>query len=121
MKTVLIVDDSSFMRNIIKKHLDELDVTIVGEAGDGKEAVDKYKELNPDIVTLDLAMLDNDGIEALRVIREHDPNADVIIISSTTDQVTIVDQVTSLGACAIINKPIVKNELIGVFNDLLSK
>ena len=121
MKTLLVVDDSAFMRNMIKKHISELDITVVGEAEDGKEAVEKYIELKPDIVTLDLAMLDHDGIEALKEIKEYDPEAKVIIVSSTTDQDTIVDEVLDLGALAVLNKPIIKDDLVATLIDLINE
>ena len=121
MKTVLIVDDSVFMRNMIKKYLRDLDVKVVGEAEDGRVAVEKYIELNPDIVTLDLAMFVYDGIKALKEILDHDPNASVIIVSSTADQESVIDEAMDLGARTVLNKPISKEELIGVFNELINE
>ena len=96
-------------------------VTIVGEAEDGKEAIEKYKELNPDIVTLDLAMLDHDGIEALREIKQHDPDAKVVVVSSTTDQEAVVDEVLDLGALVVLNKPIVKDDLVATLLDIINE
>jgi len=121
MKTVLIVDDSTYMRNLIKNHLSEIDVSIIGEAEDGKDAVEKYIELKPDIVTLDLAMIELSGVEALKEIMDHDPDAKVVVVSSTTNQETVVSEVMALGACTIINKPIIKEDLLGAFNELLLK
>ena len=119
MKTVLIVDDSAFMRNLIKKHLSEIDVRVVGEAEDGKAAVEKYVDLKPDIVTLDLAMFEVGGIEALEEIMNHDPKAKVIIVSSTTKQDSVVSEVMALGACTVIDKPIVKEDLLGAFEEVI--
>jgi len=121
MKTVLVVDDSAFMRNMIKKHISELDITVVGEAEDGKEAVAKYIEFKPDIVTLDLAMIDHDGIEALREIKQHDPEAKIVIVSSTTDQDSIIDEVNELGALAVLNKPIVKDDLVATLLEIINE
>ena len=121
MKTVLIVDDSEFMRTLIKTHISELDVTVVGEAEDGKDAVEKYKELSPDIVTLDLAMQPHGGIEALKEIKEHNPEAKVVIVSSTGEQDPVVDKANNLGAYAILNKPISKEHLLFVMNKLLNE
>ena len=120
MKTVLVVDDSAFMRNMIKKHISELDVTVVGEAEDGKVAVEKFLELKPDIITLDLAMHDHDGVEALKEMKKHDPEAKVVVLSSTTDQDSVADEVTELGAYAVLNKPIVKEDLIATLSELIS-
>ena len=119
MKTVLVVDDSGFMRTLIKKNISKLDVTVVGEAEDGKIALEKYIELKPDIVTLDLAMLDHDGIGALKGIMQHDPNAKVVIVASTAGQNTVIDEAKSLGACAIVNKPLKDDELENAIKALL--
>jgi len=121
MKTVLVVDDSAFMRNMIKKHISETDLIVVGEAEDGKDAVEKYIELKPDIVTLDLAMIEHDGVEALREIMQHDPDAKVIVVSSTTDQEAVVDEVNELGALAVLNKPIVKEDFIASLNEIINE
>ena len=118
MKTVLVVDDSTFMRSLIKKCMDELGINVAGEAEDGKIAFEKYVELEPDIVTLDLAMLEHDGIDALRKIKQHNPDAKVIVISSTTNQPNVVDEVMSLGAYTIINKPNIKDALIRAVNEI---
>ena len=119
MKTVLVVDDSGFMRTLIKKHLKFLDVTVVGEAEDGKVAVEKYIELKPDIVTLDLAMLDHDGIEALEGIMAHDPNAKVIMVASTAGQNSVIDEAKALGAHAIIGKPLKDDTFVNTIKELL--
>jgi len=121
MKTILIVDDSEYMRTLIKKHIAELDVGVVGEAENGKVAVEKYLELRPDIVTLDLAMIDYCGIDALKEIMQHDPNAKVVIVSSTGDQDLVVDEAKALGARAIINKPINKPELLDAIEKLINE
>ena len=119
MKSVLVVDDSAFMRSLVKKSIEGLDVTITGEAEDGKVAFEKYVELKPDIVTLDLAMLEHDGVEALRKIMQHDPDAKVIVVSSTTKQANVVDEVMSLGAYTIVNKPNIKDGLIQAVKEIL--
>ena len=69
MKRVLIVDDASFMRMSIKNMLANYDFEIVGEAENGVMAIEKYKELQPDIVTMDITMPEMDGLEALREIK----------------------------------------------------
>ena len=119
MKTVLIVDDSEFMRTLIKKKISDLDLSVIGEAGDGKIAVEKYIELKPDIVTLDLAMQEHDGIEALKKIMQHNPDAKVIIVCSTGGQGSVIDEAKALGAYSIVNKPIKDDELVNVFKTLM--
>jgi len=79
---ILIVDDAAFMRMMIKDILEKNDYEVVGEAQDGVEAVEKYKELSPDLVTLDITMPEKDGITALKEIMAEDPNAKVIMCSA---------------------------------------
>ncbi|MCL2030584.1 MAG: response regulator [Oscillospiraceae bacterium] len=105
MKTALLVDDSSFMRELIEKMLRHHGVTVIGEAENGKAGVEKYKELKPDIVVLDIMMDEMTGSEALRQIMEFDPGAKVVVLSSVTGQKPVTDEVTSLGAKAVLVKP----------------
>ena len=118
MKTVLVVDDSDFMRKMIIRNISPLGLEVVGEAEDGKIAAEKYIELMPDIVTLDLAMHGHNGIEALKKIKQHNPDANVIIVCSTAGQDVIAEEAKELGAHAIVNKPIKGNELIDVIKSL---
>ena len=119
MKTVLVVDDSDFMRTLIKRNISALDISVIGEASDGKIAYEKYLELKPDIVTLDLAMQEHNGIDALKKIKQHDPEAKVIIVCSTGGQGPIIDEAKALGACAVINKPLKDDELVNAMKKLL--
>jgi len=119
MKTVLIVDDSGFMRNLIKRHIGTLDIDVVGEAENGKIAVEKYIELKPDIVTLDLAMHEHGGLEALQEIKQIDPDAKVIIVCSIAGRSAILEEVKKLGVHAVINKPLKEDELADAVKELL--
>jgi two-component system chemotaxis response regulator CheY len=102
---VLIVDDAAFMRMTLKKMIEELGYEVVGEAVDGNDAVEKYKELQPDLVTMDITMPNKDGITATREIREYDPKAK-IIISSAMGQESMVKDAIIAGASDFIVKPI---------------
>src|SRR5690625_4835053 len=79
-KSILIVDDAAFMRMMIKDILTKNGYDVVGEAQDGVEAVEKFQELQPDLVTMDITMPEMDGVTALKKIREIDPDAIVIKI-----------------------------------------
>ncbi len=98
-KTVLIVDDSSMMRKLIIKLLEPAGYEIIGEASGGIESVEKYKELNPWLVTMDITMRDMDGITAAREIKTFDENANILFMSNLDNDKyrTEVEQVSELG------------------------
>ncbi|MDP9728856.1 response regulator [Alicyclobacillus sp. TC] len=101
---ILIVDDAAFMRMMIKDILTKNNFEVVGEAADGNQAVEKYQELTPDLVTLDITMPEMDGIEALKKIRSIDPNARVIMCSAMGQQAMVIDAIQA-GAKDFIVKP----------------
>ena len=101
---VLIVDDLSFMRDVIRDILESAGFVVVGEAEDGAQGVDMYRRMNPDVVLLDITMPVMDGIAALRRIRASDPNATVIMCSSLGQQRYIIKAIQS-GARDFIVKP----------------
>lgn len=103
-KKVLIVDDAAFMRMMIKDILSKNGYEIVGEAQDGAQAVDKYKELSPDLVTMDITMPEMDGITALKEIKKIDSNATVIMCSAMGQQAMVIDAIQA-GAKDFIVKP----------------
>jgi two-component system chemotaxis response regulator CheY len=99
-----VVDDAAFMRMMIKDILGKNDFEVIGEAADGAQAVEKFQELSPDLVTLDITMPEMDGIEALKKIREIDPNARVIMCSAMGQQAMVIDAIQA-GAKDFIVKP----------------
>ena len=104
MAKVLIVDDAAFMRMMIKDILEKNNFDIVGEASNGLIAVDLYKKEKPDVVTMDITMPDMDGIEAVKAIREFDPNAKIIMCSAMGQQSMVMDAIKA-GAKDFIVKP----------------
>src|SRR5690625_5862260 len=88
--SVLIVDDAAFMRMMIKDILVKNGYNVIGEAENGQVAVDKYQELKPDLVTLDITMPEKDGIQALKEIKEIDANATVIMCSAMGQQAMVI-------------------------------
>jgi two-component system chemotaxis response regulator CheY len=118
MKRVLIVDDASFMRMTIGMMLKKHNFEIVGEAENGIEGVRKYKELNPDIVTMDITMPEISGIEALKQIREFDPKANVIMITAMGQEALVREAVMN-GAKSFLVKPFKEEQLINVLNKIL--
>lgn len=103
-KNILICDDAAFMRMMIKDILTKNGYNVVGEAENGKIAVDKYTELSPDLVLLDITMPEMDGIGALKAIKEKDPNACVIMCSAMGQQAMVIESIQS-GAKDFIVKP----------------
>ncbi len=104
MKRLLVVDDALFMRRLIGGVAREAGWEVVGEAGDGSEAVALYPELKPDLVTMDLVMPNMGGLEALRLIRELDPEAKVVVITAVDQKQSVMDAIR-LGALDFVVKP----------------
>ena len=102
--SVLIVDDALFMRMMIKDILSKDGFVVVGEAENGAEAVEKYANLKPDLVTMDIVMPEMDGIEAVRNIIKMDPGAKVLMCSAMGQQPLVVEALEA-GARDFIIKP----------------
>ena len=119
MKTMLIVEDSSYMRDIIKILVKDLDIEVIGEAENGKEGVEKYIKYMPDIVTMDLAMEVEDGYDALKKIMSHNPKAAVIVITSASGQKPVIEEVLKLGAKVVFSKPVNKTQFVEYMNELI--
>ncbi|WP_096199371.1 response regulator [Bacillus sp. FJAT-45350] len=101
---ILIVDDAAFMRMMIKDILTKNGFEVVGEATDGAQAVEKYKETSPDLVTMDITMPEMDGITSLKEIKKFDPNAKIIMCSAMGQQAMVIDAIQA-GAKDFIVKP----------------
>ena len=101
---ILILDDSSFMRMMLRKMLERGDHEIVGEAENGKEAIWRYMVLTPDLVVMDITMPILSGIEAVKEICSHDPNAKVLMCSAM-GQHSIIRECIEYGAKGFITKP----------------
>lgn len=108
---ILIVDDAAFMRMMIKEILSKNGYEVVGEAQDGTVAIEKYKELKPDLVTMDITMPEMDGIAALKEIKKFDSNAKVIMCSAMGQQAMVIDAIQA-GAKDFIVKPFQADRVI---------
>ncbi len=111
MKRLLIVDDAIFMRLSLRIILEKSGFEVVGEACNGLEAIKLYKELKPDIVTMDITMPELDGIDALKIIKRIDKDARIIIISSVGQEVRVKEAVIA-GAVAFIVKPFNEKDVV---------
>lgn len=113
MNRVLIVDDACFMRMTISMMLKRHEFEIVGEAENGAEGFEKYKELRPDIVTMDITMPKMSGLEALKLIREFDPQANVIMVSAMGQELLVKEAVLN-GAKSFVVKPFKEEQVVKV-------
>lgn len=117
MPTVLIVDDSEFMRRILKDTLCSNGLTVLGEAANGQEGVQKYKEIRPDIVTMDISMPKKGGVSAIKEIIEYDPDAKIIVVSSMGQDEYVLDALVA-GAKDFIVKPFSDEDILGAIKKL---
>ncbi|MDD1502566.1 response regulator [Lysinibacillus sp. CNPSo 3705] len=120
MPTVLVVDDTLFMRVAISNMFTEWGYEVVGNAGNGKEAVAMYRELQPDLVTMDVTMPVMTGIEAVKEIIPEFPDAKIIMITALGQQKLIVEAIES-GAKDFITKPFEPERLKAVVDQLLGQ
>ena len=103
-KNILICDDAAFMRMMIKDILTKNGYNVVGEAENGLKAVEKYNELKPDLVLMDITMPELDGIQALKQIKAQHPGAAIIMCSAMGQQAMVIESIQS-GAKDFIVKP----------------
>ncbi len=118
-KKVLIVDDSIYMRSLIKNSLEEGGFEIVGEAPNGETAIDLALDLQPDLITLDNILPDMMGFEILKVLKEEGLEAKVIMISAVGQQ-TVVNKGKELGAQDYIVKPFTSEDLMEVVQRVMA-
>jgi two-component system chemotaxis response regulator CheY len=104
MAGILVCDDAAFMRMMIKDILGKNGYTVAGEAENGQKAVEKYTELKPDLVLMDITMPEMDGIQALKEIRKIDGSAKVIMCSAMGQQAMVIESIQA-GAKDFIVKP----------------
>ncbi len=116
---ILIVDDAAFMRMMIKDILGKNGYQIVGEAENGAVAVEKYKELQPDLTTMDITMPEMDGITAVKEIRKADPKANIIMCSAMGQQAMVIDAIQA-GAKDFIVKPFQPDRVLEAVRKALS-
>jgi two-component system chemotaxis response regulator CheY len=116
---VLIVDDALFMRTMLRNILVESGFEVVGEAGTGIEAVEKYRRLMPDLTTMDIVMPEQNGIEALKQIVAFDPRARVVMCSALGQESLIIEALDA-GARDFIVKPFKPAKVIEVAQKVLS-
>lgn len=117
MSKILIVDDSRTSRKILRGILEDAGHEIVGEAVDGSDGVIKFKQLKPDLVTLDITMPVMDGLSALKSIKEIDADAKVIMVTAAGQQNKMVEAI-KLGASEFVTKPFEGEDIVKLVNKL---
>jgi len=120
MARVLIADDASFMRQMIREIIEPEGHEVIGEATNGIEAVELYKELQPDLVTMDIVMPKRSGIDAVEAIMVDDPAA-CIVMCSALGQETLVREALQAGARDFIVKPFKPECVIATLKKILEK
>lgn len=115
----LIVDDAVFMRRMLSEILTGAGIEVAAEAANGKEAVDKYKKISPDIVTMDIIMPEMGGIDAVKEIIKLDRNAKILIVSAMGQQQLVVEAIQA-GAKDFIVKPFEASRVISALERVLS-
>ena len=118
--TFLVVDDAIFMRTVLKKMLTESEFSVIGEAGNGLQAIEMAKELQPDIVTLDITMPEMDGIEAIDKILEVSPNTKIIMCSAMGQHSKVVEAIQK-GAKDFIVKPFEKTRVLQAIYNVMNR
>lgn len=108
---VVVVDDASFMRMMLKDILSKNGFEVVGEAENGIEAIAKYTELKPDLVTMDITMPELDGVEAVKKIKEINPEAKIVMCSAMGQKAMVIEAIQA-GATDFIVKPFQADRVI---------
>lgn len=116
----MVVDDAAFMRMMLKDILTKGGYEVVGEAENGLRAVEKYKELTPDLVLMDITMPELDGIGAVKQIKSLDPNAKIIMCSAMGQQAMVLESIQA-GARDFIVKPFQADRIIEAVSKIIAK
>jgi two-component system, chemotaxis family, chemotaxis protein CheY len=119
MARVLVVDDAAFMRKMVTDALTKGGHEVIGEAGNGAEAVARFQELRPEVMTLDITMPEKDGLEALREIISLDPTARVVMCSALGQESKVLESV-KLGAKDFVVKPFQPDRVIAAVEKALA-
>jgi two-component system chemotaxis response regulator CheY len=120
MARILVADDASFMRQMIREIVEAEGYEVCGEASDGVEAVEKFRDLHPDLCTMDIVMPRRSGIDAVRGIIELDPGARIVMCSAL-GQETLVTEAMQAGAQDFIVKPFKPDSVLATLARVLEK
>ena len=119
MARVLVVDDAAFMRKMVSDALTKGGHEVVGEAGNGSEAIARFQELKPEVTTLDITMPEKDGITALKEIIELDPSAKIVMCSALGQESKVLESIKS-GAKDFVVKPFQADRVLSAIEKALA-
>ena len=119
MARIMMVDDAAFMRKVIKDTLSKAGYTDLHEAEDGAMAVEKYNELKPNLVLMDITMPNMDGLEALKTIKAAHPDANIVMCSAMGQEAMVIEAIKS-GAKDFIVKPFKPDRILATAEKILS-
>lgn len=120
MANIIVVDDSFYMRTMLKHILTDAGHNVIGEAPNAETAIEIIKEKQPDLVTLDVILPDNTGLDVLKVLKEEAPNVKVVMVSAVGQNV-IVEEAMSMGAKDYIVKPFSEDKVLATLEKVLGK
>lgn len=120
MANILIVDDASFMRSSLKYIMDSSGHVVVGMAKDGKEALEMYKRLKPDLITLDILMKEMDGITTLKELLKINPSAKIVMVTALGHEEK-QKEAAKIGAAGFVRKPFKLSEIVETIEKALGK
>jgi two-component system, chemotaxis family, chemotaxis protein CheY len=118
MKKIMVVDDAAFIRKSLRMIFEQHDFEIAGEAENGLQAVTQYKRLKPDLVTMDITMPEMNGLDAVKTIKEYDPDCQILVVSAAGREETVREAIVS-GAKGFIVKPFSEEKVIATANKIL--
>lgn len=118
MAKILCVDDAAFMRMMVKNTLNQNGYMDIYEAADGLQAVEKYDEIHPDLVIMDITMPNMDGLEALKTIKGKDPNANIVMCSAMGQEAMVVEAIKA-GAKDFIVKPFKPDRIVKTVSSII--
>lgn len=119
MANILLVDDSAFMRKMERDALENMGHVIIGEASNGKEAIEQYQKFVPELVIMDITMPELNGVEAVKVIKTLDPKAKIIMLSAMGQDYMVIEAISS-GASDFIVKPFQNDKLMESIHKVLA-
>lgn len=118
MARVLIVDDAAFMRKMVSDAVSQGGHEVIGEAANGQEAIERFRELSPEVTTLDITMPEKDGLQALREIMALDPQARVVMCSALGQESKVLESI-KIGAKDFVVKPFQADRVLGAIDKAL--